>query len=121
VLTEIQETNTTVLTFVIEHFTGVQGEVGRAEGGLVAAAIHVDLLIPGVGLALEAGPVDQEGVRLHTIKRLDHMGFISPDVLETVSVSFTGSIAALGVTGLCSEFLSGIIAVVSSEPRTAWV
>ena len=58
--------NTTVLTFIVEHFTGVQGEVGGAEGGLVAASIHVDLLVPGVGLALEAGPVDEEGVRLDT-------------------------------------------------------
>ena len=58
-------TKKTFLTFVVEHLAGVEGEVGGAEGP-VAAAVDIPLLIPRVGLALEAGSVDEVGGGLDT-------------------------------------------------------
>lgn len=62
-------TKKTFLTFVVEHLAGVEGEVGGAELG-VTAAVDVPLLIPLVGLTLEAGSVDQVGVCLDTTNTL---------------------------------------------------
>ena len=65
----IQMTKKTFLTFVVEHLAGVEGEVGGAELSL-AAAVDVPRLIPLVGLTLEAGSVDEEGVCLDTTNTL---------------------------------------------------
>ena len=62
-------TKKTFLTFVVEHLAGVEGEVGGAEGP-VAAAVDIPLLVPGVGLALEAGSVDEVGSCLDTTNAL---------------------------------------------------
>ena len=62
-------TKKTFLTFVVEHLAGVEGEVGGAELSL-AAAVDVPRLVPLVGLTLEAGSVDEEGVRLDTTNTL---------------------------------------------------
>ena len=62
-------TKKTFLTFVVEHLAGVEGEVGGAERP-VAAAVDIPLLVPGVGLALEAGSVDEVGSCLDTTNGL---------------------------------------------------
>ena len=58
-------TKKTFLTFVVEHLAGVEGEVGGAELSL-AAAVDIPRLVPLVGLALEAGSVDEVGGGLDT-------------------------------------------------------
>ena len=60
-------TKKTFLTFVVEHLAGVEGEIGGAEGH-VTAAVDIPLLIPPVGLALEAGSVDEVGSCLDTTR-----------------------------------------------------
>ena len=62
-------TKKTFLTFVVEHLAGVEGEVGGAEL-LVTAPVDVPLLIPLVGLTLEAGSVYEVGVCLDTTNAL---------------------------------------------------
>ena len=58
-------TKKTFLTFVVEHLAGVEGEVGGAELSL-AAPVDIPRLVPLVGLALEAGSVDEVGGGLDT-------------------------------------------------------
>ena len=62
-------TKKTFLTFVVEHLAGVESEVGGAEL-CITAPVDVPLLIPLVGLTLEAGSVDEEGVGLDTTNTL---------------------------------------------------
>ena len=59
------------LTF-LEHLGGVEGEVGGAPG-VPAAAIDVVSLVAGVGLALEAGPVNEIDRVLHTTEQTQQL------------------------------------------------
>ena len=60
-----QMTKKTFLTFVVEHLAGVESKIGGAEGH-VTASVDIPLLISRVGLALEAGSVDEVGGGLDT-------------------------------------------------------